>query len=227
MKKRTNKSLEILNYWNTLGLRKHSKPNTKVYKQSLKNINSLLKGKFVPPEGFDSKYRNRKFTVAEIQIAIQRFAVATLNPNYVPANKEFLRKVSLCDFIFAPYAEGEWKSKFLMYLETKPEKLRPAIKKDKYPKTTERLAELYCIETNKKVGKADMKFVVRASAALHEFMKQNSKKFKSDLTMKGLSKILIQTVKKRFRDEVNPSALCAPFVYSDLLIENLKEKRYM
>jgi len=102
---------ELLNYWNEQGLQQHRKPNTAIYKKSLKSLQQLL-------EGSHPQF-NKKFKKHEIQESIDNFVRVVIDPNLKPINKAPLRKKSLDSFIYNSF--GNTKSLLTHFLTYEPE----------------------------------------------------------------------------------------------------------
>lgn len=109
----------VWDYWVAQDLRVPN-PNTKIFKQDILAVQKVLRGTFF--RTFDPT-KNRKFTYGEIRQAIARFAQAATNPDYEPANKNHLRKLTLSGFFWSAYAK-RYKSYFLLFTEEKPKLMR-------------------------------------------------------------------------------------------------------
>lgn len=122
----------ILDFWNSSGLRKHQDPNTKVYRDVVKVIKSLLRGKAFenrPMEG----YKTKRWTVEEITKAIERFSIAANDPQFRPTNKERMRKTSFTTFVWNDYFP-ENPSHLVYYHNNEPEPFR--LMNDENPEIT-------------------------------------------------------------------------------------------
>jgi len=98
---------QLLEYWNKQdNLRKHKNPDSKVYKDSLKKIDAIRKGKLEKmididsvKNGFPIEYYGKKWSRQQIAKAIRTLNAWCKEGNY-PANKTWIKKLSLADAIF-------------------------------------------------------------------------------------------------------------------------------
>lgn len=126
----TEKSKAIVRYWkDRMGLHT-SRENSKRYKRDFITVDKLLNGTIFNNTEFED-YRNRKFTSKEIREAINRFALAAFNEDYLPNLhiKKLLQKTTIGNFIHNYFANGNGigKSQFIHYLENEPKIARTPV----------------------------------------------------------------------------------------------------
>ena len=119
-------ALQILATWNEKGLPQH-RIGTKSYIKASLAIDEVKKGTFfVNKEYAPDELKTKKFTLNDLDTAIERFALAALFVDYEPINKSIIKKISLLDFFYRNLAQSdklEWKSPFLFYLNNEPKKV--------------------------------------------------------------------------------------------------------
>ena len=222
-KKYVSKADKLIAHWNTLGLRKHLDPKTKVYKSSKARINKLLKGTYF--KHTSEKSQNRKFTYIEIRKAMERFALSVISDIHAPLDKKTIKGFSLCDFIFYPYAANN-KSKFLQYLKEEPKEIEiyRSLRQDDYPKTTQRLIDKLN-NNGENVNEKDlpiMNQLIRTSALIQEFWQDNEDKFMIDWPIPTIIDKLITVSNGR-----GIMGLTTPMIYKTILPQELIKDKYM
>ncbi len=123
----TNASKDIIEtVWKSFPLSKH-REGTNVYTSSAVIINEMMKGTFFNTASNFVKYKGRKFTKEDFQLSISRLAKAATQPEYEPkpgTYKEYLRKISLENFLYNPKGKTpKTESLFLYYLENEPDRV--------------------------------------------------------------------------------------------------------
>jgi len=128
------KVFELVEYWNSLGLRK-SRVTSKSYRSNLVALQWALNGKHPGLKG-------RKFTVEQIKHAMSLFAKKALDPNYTPVNEELkkkLRRMSIAGFVYswvtqssilADLVDGRCKVEKVPVTDEVPEDLVAQIKQE-------------------------------------------------------------------------------------------------
>jgi hypothetical protein len=144
------RALSVLAYWEGKGLKPTSQsPDSKAHKESLQKLNSLVRrGAFNGSEY--TQYSEYRFDSTELRLAIDRFALMALNPDYEPRSiktKHRLSKMYPRDFVFSNFkSEGGWgRSMFIYCLENEPKLIneRSILVEDKYPEYTNALIRDY------------------------------------------------------------------------------------
>ena len=130
--------------WNGLGVRKHMDATTKVFKETVSAIRKLKQGTYFDRLEQVEAYYKRKFTEEEIIGTMRNFSLAATSLDYEPANKKYLKGLSLIDFLYNPRSNGE-QSQFIKYLENPPELCKDNVreKKDDHPQVTATLMRSY------------------------------------------------------------------------------------
>lgn len=136
----------IINLWETLGLHK-SKHITNSFKEGVKAVYSLMNGTLFQDNSLTGRVDKRKYTIADIELSIRRFAKAALDPNYLPEGKykNTIKKYPLSVFLHNRYAD-KTKSLFIHYLENEPQLLNKSkviLLEDKHEDMTRRLRDYY------------------------------------------------------------------------------------
>ena len=172
---------EILDHWNSLGLkRKIPKPTTSSYAELVGFIKDLLDGTLFSAFKYN-KEAIRKYSVGEVKSSLNNFALAVNNKDYFPMNKYFLETMSPSRFFYIKTEVYEdRKSYFLKYLMP-PKKIAGSYmtaKKDNFPYVTNRL-ETWFKSTFSVVG-IDGNFkkndLVNCSIRLNNFYETNKDK---------------------------------------------------
>ena len=113
---------DIISYWNSLGLRQHRNPASKIYREIVGVLRDLRLGRFsrISNNGDYPEYNGRPFKDFEIRRAILNFSLAATDDNYEPPPgryKDFLRGLSMREFFYSRYLKGRNKSLFIDYLD--------------------------------------------------------------------------------------------------------------
>lgn len=150
----------VFNYWEGKGLR-IPREGTKAHRECVTKVRTLFEGKAFNHTEFDD-YLKYKFTIKEIRKAIDRFALAALDPHHLPVSqyKKILRKMPIGQFIYSPFSSnGTGRSQFIHYLENEPKVSgTPVVAlKDENPEVTNALRRYYVREV---LGGADPKWTV-------------------------------------------------------------------
>ena len=219
------KAEKLIAYWNSVGLRNHKDPNSKVYKDSKLALNKLLKGKFFNGATGKLLKENRKFTYVEIKKAIDRFAISAMNIDYSPSDKRILKRMSVVDFIFSNF-NTKYKSTFLYYIKNEPKKLEVyrSLRQDDYPKTTQRLIDKLN-NNGENVNEKDvpiMNQLIRTSILIQEFWQDNEDKFMVDWPIPTIIDKLITVSNGR-----GIMGLTTPMIYKTILPQELIKDKYM
>ena len=89
--------MEIVDYWESLGLYKHKNRNTKVFNEGLKYLSLAIDGKLY--DGTVYEEFNQEFKPEIIKRTIKDFAAKVFDDNVYPINKESIRKTNLAFFM--------------------------------------------------------------------------------------------------------------------------------
>lgn len=141
---------EIIEYWESLDLPKYKNKNfrNKGFEAAARNIQKALKGTLYEKTLWEQE--NRVFTMEEIKLSIENHH-KSLQPNYMPHNKEFLKKTKLNTF-FIPYMPKNTSKvflpTFLQNLKYSPTMIIEPVSKDH---------ALYLINRLKKMFSRDLK----------------------------------------------------------------------
>ena len=110
--------VDLVNFWNSKGLKRVSGNTTKTYKYTVKKLTGIRNGTLITKE---------KYSKEDIQLSIGRFSKAALNKSYKPepgGYKNYLSNLSLGEFLHNPYGKNDTsKSYCIYYIKNEPELL--------------------------------------------------------------------------------------------------------
>lgn len=207
----SNITKKVIDHWQGHQLRKIAAIGTKSYSYTIKVINQVEKGDFFYQKGFEDD-SHRPYSLDEIKLSIDRFALAANDAYYFPVVKQYLKKLELSRFFYDPFS-NDTKSYFLKFLQYPPKKRV----EDQNVQLTQYLMGQYrrtviagtpvkfCSETESKLA--------FASKRLKEFFTKNKSKISpgfavNDLSMaKWLMDAVVFDVKEVQR--ITPGYLCS------------------
>lgn len=153
----------LLDKWNAIAI--PHRPGTKTLHDGIAALKGLLSGTFANGKPSFAAYRGRRFTVKEVALAMDRFALARASVEHAPADKTQLRRLSLPAFIFNARASRD-KSWFIRCLEAAPRSLA-----DNHPELTALVLRKYK-EANFAQGKLDPETAARMAAKFARYWKR-------------------------------------------------------
>ena len=106
-----------------------SRRDSKTFKQSLKDLQKLLSGRFFKDLPCYEKYNSYTLTFQDFKKSFEQFLLAKDNKAYYPNNKNYLQKMSLSEFFYNPRSQFE-KSTFIKFLEHPAKLIQPKIECD-------------------------------------------------------------------------------------------------
>jgi len=231
-------ALDVINYWNSSpGLAHHRTPKTingqltsptKVFLNAVSTVERITKGNYFNSVGL-SRYE-KIYTKEELITSIDRFKLMATNPSYLPANKEYIRRIGLNEFFYNPFANGV-ASYFIKCLEEEPKLVTSNVKREeeKNPQLTIWLKEAYIekvlLGIPQNFNRLDEnKFVVGANK-LHETMRKlNARLNMTTRPIDWCGKVIDALVDKWGRGEVHVGHLASDYTYNNTLIRYLKNK---
>ena len=173
---------QLLDYWNISGLRRHTNPSTRVYKESITLITKFLKGTLFKEMPDTYTQFIRKYTLGHFQIAVDNFAEEALDRRVYPASKLYHRSMDLPRFFFDPRSKMDIQSPFLNALHNPPKLINEERKADN-PKLTEYLKETF--ETNLgMVDSGDYLRIVKFSNSVSQIIQRNKSRIEDSLFLK-------------------------------------------
>ena len=172
---------EILDYWDSLGLKRRiPKTTTNSYAELVGFIRDLLNGTLFSAFK-QNKTAIRKYSVGEVKSSLDNFALAVNNKDYFPMNKYFLETMSPSRFFYVKTEVYEDKKSYFLKFLIPPKKIAGSYmtaKKDNFPYVTNRL-ETWFKSTFAVVG-IDGNFkkndLVNCSIRLNNFYEANKDK---------------------------------------------------
>lgn len=220
--KRISENIHLLmEHWTSLGFKLPDPQKApKTYNRTIRAIKKIGDGSYIPAE-------KRKFTIEEIQEAMDKFALIVFNPDYGPsqAAKDQLAQKSLLDFIYSPHARGD-RSWFLRCID---EQIQPRsdtkMVPNDHPEVTNRLKGFYCryvLAGFKKrfTDREENKFR-EAANRIAELMSKKGHRF---VGITGgnfeMADLLCQSIADYYGDKVDrvsPGSFCSSFAFSRLI----------
>lgn len=137
----------IVDYWNLSGCRRHLNTATQTYKDALRDTILVLKG----------KHGNIKksYTATEIKYAIDNFAQAATDKDFMPRKKDPLKRYGLSEFYYNQYVKDPSLRSSLEYYCAYPPKPIYPMPKEKNKKLTKALINIY---TEKRLNNSPVEF---------------------------------------------------------------------
>lgn len=215
----------IFDYWERKpnDLQKH-KRNTKVLKESISRLESLMEGTLLPREDYP-EWHDHKFTEEEIKQSIDNFALAAHDHNYDPQNdsvKKYMRKMYIDRFLWNPDAKKWEKSLFIKYLK-KPRCLNV---EDTSPNLTKKIKRWYVANVlggiEPEFSAEDMNCFKYASQRLSDFYKKHKHKFALGMNDSLMDFVddLCDAIRKDVDDnftKVTPKWFCSDYTFNKRL----------
>ena len=163
---------QYLDCWNNHPVRKHLKQNTIAYAKAVDHLRMLIRGQFFDKLPVDDKYKQRKFTLQEFEQSLDNFSEMITNILVYPKKKDFIKSMSVSDFLYNTKSVCDNKSYFLICLESEPKK----IEIDSYPDLTNTIIKMFKSVTGNGGyvdSQVQMDKFMMASRRLHNFFKVN------------------------------------------------------
>ena len=218
---------KVLEVWNGSGLRRHQNVESKVYASMVYSIKKLLRRDYFKNHLVFNGYKDKRFTVEEINQAIRNFALAALNPDYEPTGgyKEHLSKMSFPDFLYNAFAEDDSKSMFITYFEHPPKLVRDNLPmpKDEHPEYTKCMKDFYARKVKGGLGrlngKQERKFVL-AGQRIHDFFLENKKRI-IPMFVKRVDdrvELVFDAVNEFYKEQgIQPGNFCSDYTFDHIL----------
>lgn len=195
---------------------------SKVFKETVLLIKRLIAGTAFTKTEFVRQ--NRKFTVEEILLAIDRFYTAATSDRHFPLRKDSLRRFNLKNFIYNPfYKEEKFRSLFLFYVENEPRLRMQAVEEtptDRFPPLTKSLMRrtqlMFRFDPD---NYSERKKIIACSNRLYDFWTINeranrwtSPMYADGLVREFLDSLLVWQEDKAER-KVSPNTILQEFAY--------------
>lgn len=210
---------EELILWNGLGLVKHG-TNTRQFVDIVETVKKLKVGTYFNKIKDHEKYKGVKFTQEQITASMKRFAIAAIDPDYLPINKRYLRGMPFTSFFHSPFSMGSTaKSCFIEYLENEPKLCGDIVnpKEDESPHITRKMMRLYCEEIlggrNTLTQWQKNKFIT-ASEMLKRFVITNGKEFAYPIGVGDVAEMLHRALAEEFVGKISPGNYCSEYSYN-------------
>jgi hypothetical protein len=171
-------NLNLVEYWLSVTGKFYRKRNTKTFENDCKNIGKLRRGTFFSENNTPSvpkKYYGRKFSNAEIQLAMDRFSIMRNNADFFPKNKTNIKRISITPFLYNTVTNGDKKSYFITCFENEPQRIKPELK-DTNPDLTDLIVRTAKKRYNWDLSNGDHEIAIKCSRKLTEFFESNKSK---------------------------------------------------
>jgi len=212
----------FLKLWADLGLRTH-KVKSKTFEDTVWKIEALLNGELYTSGAIvPFQHIGKSFNFSQFLFSSERFAKAALDRAYFPNEKakQFLRRLTLGEFLYYPYsADYKNKSFFLYYLDSPPKLI--SYTQDLNPELTDALMESYIKHIHNSTNKKELlqSFLDafrRASNGLSKILTDNKDRIHPMMvtSLKDQADILVKTALKVFSDpkRISPFTLTSNFL---------------
>jgi hypothetical protein len=209
-------TIGLLELWTNLNLKKLPKEYTKTYQTIIKTIRKLHRGTFFSDKSGFEQYVNKRFTTEQIESSIENFALS-LDPDYYPVNKEYLKNCSLSDFFYNSYHKYQ-KSYFLYYLENEPLKRV----KDENEQLTNYIIGIYKTKvlngTIVDMSSKTKDQFITASSLLKTFFNRNKPRIRTGVFINDLKMVqwlyesILMDVKETYK--IKPGYFCSSETFS-------------
>lgn len=132
--------------------------STKGFADDIEALKKIITGRYFSDKNVPFQYLDRRFSLEEWTLAVERVALMTFDPDYYPKEKKYLRKMKITKFLCNPYStfgDDNLNSIFLRCLEEEPKSLKKKqnFNEDLYPVIRERLVFLYAEYRKEALGK--------------------------------------------------------------------------
>jgi hypothetical protein len=214
---------EYLDVWTNHGF-KLPGPQTKTYERLITAFKQLKRGSFFRNK--PDKYKlDFALSIDQWELIVERYQ-KSLQPEYLPADKSWLRKITILQFLYDPYGKT---CCLLDFLNKEPE-LRI---QNVYPDLTKTIISCYSEmilnnPTYKPTDKDLEKFIL-AGNRTGEFFVRNQKRIPThfNLTIHKKAQLLIRAVKKEVEgktDFISPGFLCSDLTFDARLPKYLTDQ---
>ncbi len=206
---------------------------SKTFKKVILTIKRLIAGTMYDKNEFVR--RNRKFTVEEIKLSIDRFHLAATSDRHYPLKKESLRRMNINDFFYCPYyKDDKYRSQFLYYLDNEPAQ-RVEIVEEAPPEKMPSLTRKLLTETKERLEfditdwKTINSIVVTANK-LYDFWVENEKKnlWAVEIAVNGMVREFVSAsiswAERKVGRGINPQTFNQPW-FIDSVFRNYLERQ--
>jgi len=194
---------DVIEYWNKSGCRRHLNTATQTYKDALRDTILVLKGRHGNLDG--------SYSTKQIKYAIDNFAQAATDKDFLPQNKDPLKRCSLSEFYYNEYVkEKVLRSSLMFYTKNPPKPIHP-LPKEKNQKLTNALMEVY---TKHKLNNHPVVFsrvdkikFIEGANRLHDFFTKNTKAVDTTMmrTNKERAEVFWQAIAEFGKEKINPN----------------------
>lgn len=171
-----------IEYWESKGLSKIKSRESKIWKETVEKIKWLIDGTNV--------FEGQTYTMHDFRKSVDCHAIKTLNTAYLPYKKITLKRINLSQFLYNPFAPGDFSTGFKHSLNSPPVPVNV-----KYPKIFDCLIKAYLrsagngIKTFDDLSQKDHSNLSWAANKIGTFCKNNMNKV--DQTMAGTQEKIV------------------------------------
>jgi hypothetical protein len=214
-------ALEIIECWKCSGF-KAPDPNKApvAYNKTIKYIRKLQTGRLFTGD-------QRKFNLADIKEAIEKFRIRVFEADYgnTQAEKDMLAKICLHDFFYSPFSRGT-RSWFLRALEEPiPKRTDVKIVENKHPEITNRIRKFYydyvLAGFKKRLSESEENKFREAANKIAELNEKKGHRFVGITNGNyELADLLCAALSSYYKDNVSrivPGSFCSSFAMSRLI----------
>jgi len=195
---------------------------SKTFKETVLAIKRLIAGNAFNKTEFVRQ--NRKFTVEEILLAIERFYIAATSDRHFPLRKDSLKRINLKNFIYNPYyKEDKYRSLFLFYIENEPRLRMQAVEEmptDRFPALTKALMRrsqlMFRFDPN---NLSERKKLIQCSNQLYDFwtINERTSRWTSPMYADGLAREFLDSLlvwqEDKVERKVTPNTILQNFAF--------------
>lgn len=222
--KLNNKILPFIEMWEEAGGTKHRR-DSKVFASAVGNLKRLVsRGTFFNDKGDEFKeFADTKLEIGDWGLALRNYTKAR-KPEYLPRKKDWIKRLSLANFIYQPYASI--KSPLIYFIKFNPQ----FIVQDNNPILTKSLTEQFAEwNPNYKPNGSDRNKFISASNKATTFFEEHKNKIASHfhLTPHKIAQFILRAVKKDMEGSsmlITPGFLCSDKTFDHRLPTYLKNQ---
>ena len=219
---------------------------TKGFADDIEALKKIITGRYFSDKNVPFQYLDRRFTLEEWTLAVERVALMAFDPEYYPRDKKYFRKMKITQFLFNPYStfgDDNLNSIFLRCLIEEPRTLRKKqdFREDLYPLIKERLIFLYGEYRKEVFGKhgykpdeQELERFKFASKRVVDFFEQWKGKisdyhnlFSGRNALADFAWAAVLNDLEGSELELTPGFFCSNWTFEKRLPEFLKNKRYI
>lgn len=187
------KILKRIDYWESKGLRKLKSKKSNIYKETVEKLTWLVNGTNV--------FENENHTMLDFRKSVDNFSLKALDPAFLPFSKIKLKKMSLSNFLYSPFAPT-----YCAYKQSLEHPPIPVYLK--YPKVYYLLIDSYLrvagngVKSIDDLGSLDLKRLATVSNKVGKFYDKNTGKISFANSYKGVIDALLNFSLEMVKDNL-------------------------